>query len=368
MTVVMPAPEAPPPPPAPAPIPVAPALQVAAEPPPFVPPAPFTIVAQAPGEQDFIVFPLEDGAAALGALVNGKAASSLQLAVIDHDRIAPVPSLLTGLPPALFLDQELPSAAGRWPDAVWLARGAPCEVYHWQPALGRWEPAAPRTPPDGKCRNLSPWTTGAAIGIVEGPRGSSLVAFGAAPRTVPALVQPRPDQRQKCQERFTRPYEIFGFPSGEVVVDSGGCGNGSMTLTRWARGASLGDTVDAEIVSDAPFEVHAATPAGIVVGGYSKPGFAEEGYVEVLFDLVSGRLRRVSIKKRERITFLRWLQDDRTILGLPAVDPPDGFQYDTFQVAPNDDVFVLGHLRRAGKAVTALVLRSRPVEKALTLD
>jgi hypothetical protein len=364
----MAAPEVPPPAPPPTKGPVATTLQVAAEHPPFVPPAPFTIVAQAPGEQDFIVFPLEDGAAALGALVNGKAASSLQLAVIDHDRIASVPSLLAGLPPALFLDQELPSAAGRWPDAVWLARGAPCEVYHWQPKLDRWEPSAPRTATDGKCRNLSPWTAGAAIAIVEGPRGSNLVAFGAAPRTVPALVQPRPDQRKKCQERFALPYEIFGFPTGEVLVDSGGCGRGSITLTRWASGASLGDTVDAEIVSDAPFVLRAATPARIVVDGFSKPGFVEEGPVEVLFDLVSGRLHRVSIQKHERTTFLRWLQEDRQILGLPPVDPPDGFQYDTFVVAPNDDVFVLGHLRRAGKRLTALVLRNRPVEKALVLN
>ncbi len=342
------------------------AVAVAVEPPPFVPPAPFTIVAQAPGERSFLVFPLEGGAAALGAMVDGKAASSLVLAMIDHDRIAPAPALLTGLPPAMFLDQELPSVAGRWPDAAWLARGARCEVYHWQPGEGRWAQSPPRTPPDGKCTNVSPWTAGAAIATVEGPRGPSLVAFGAAPRTVPALVTPRVDQLKKCRERFGFPYQVFAFPTGEVVTAGVGCGRGRASITRWASGASRGDTIDAEIDTDAPFDFR-VTPGEVVVDGHSAQGYAEEGPVEVRFNLVSGRLHRVSIQKHEVVAFQRWMLQGREILGLPAADPPDGFEYDTFAIGSNDDVFVLGYLRRAGKRVTALVLRNRPVERALIL-
>lgn len=372
---------APAPPPAPPVVvvtaaPPAPSPEPPAVPPPvakreaavFVPAAPFSIVATAPGDHDFAVFPLEDGAAVFAAAVQGDMARTLKLAVLDHDAIAPAPSLPTGLPASVFTDPDLPLVAGRWPDALWLARGAPCEVHQWQPQQGRWEPRPSKRPAEGKCKHLSAWTPGTALASVQGPKGPSLVAFGAVPRVVPVLPPRRSGQQKDCAALLGGVYGLFAFPTGEVISIGVQCDQGRAWLMRWAAGASGGDVIDAEIDPNTPFHVRVHTRTEIAVDGVGvvRPG---DGAVaaEARFEVAKGHLRRVSLEEYEVNALESWMVQARTMLHLPETDPPDGFRYEGFQLTPTDDVFVMGHLMHAGKPETAVVLRNRPVKAALTV-
>ena len=160
---------------------------------PFVPNPPFSIIARAPGSGFIGVLPLEDGAAILVAR-RALAAGTASFAVLDHDDVTLAPRLAAGFPEKFESADDLPLVAGRWPDDVWRARGAPCQVEQWQ--SNAWAPRSPDAKPSGACTHLAAWTSGAAIAVVDGTERPVLRAFGRHPRRARAST-PLPRAAQK---------------------------------------------------------------------------------------------------------------------------------------------------------------------------
>lgn len=338
------------------------AAPAAPEPPPFVPAAPFSIVAEVPGSQRFATFPLEDGAAIVASAAEDDPTANLRLAVLDHDEIAPAPALSAGLPAISLSLRDEPLIVGRWPDALVLSTGAPCQVHAWQRSLGRWEQLRPHTPPDGKCERLTAWTPGAALAMVQGPKGASLVGFGAIPKTVPALPPRSRKEEAECQKTAEEIHSVFAAPTGDVVVLWHGCGSSRGRLTHWRKGAAKGETLDARVNLGIPTSAHMHSGTEIVIDGDG-----ERTRDEVRFTIASGRLRHVSSKPVEKSKYYRLITDDRS-LGLPPrpeSSKADGFHTFITQLTSTGEIFVMGHVQRGGKAVSALLLRDRPVKKAL---
>ncbi len=350
---------APPEPPPPAV--TATAAPAAPEPPPYAPAAPFSIVASAPGDQAFTVFPLENGATLVAAVQDDRAAAPA-FAILDHDEIVASPKLAAGLPATFLAFHDETLVEGRWPDALWITTGDPCQAHAWQPAAGRWEPRPPSTPPDGKCTDLTPWTPGAALAVVEGPKGARLAAFGAVPRAVPALPPPSREEEASCKKSRAEIHNLHAYPTGEVLVLWHGCGSSRGRLTYWPKGAAKGETLDAEVRLDVPVGVPAHTDREVVVNGENdKIGIA------VRFSFAGGHLRHVSTKPRDTSLYERLILNDAS-LGLPpspATSHADGFHTNFTRLAPTEEIFVGGHVKRSDKAVSALLLRNRPVAKAL---
>lgn len=333
------------------------------EPRPWAPKPPFAIVARAGPEDDFAIFPLEKGDVIVAAANARDLQGTLRLARIDGDAIIPAPELRAGLPAAVFRDKALPLVAGRYPDALWLARGdVSCEAYQWSPGGKTWEARAAKPRPGGKCTHLAAWTAGAAIASVEGARGPSLAAFGKAPRAVPALPPRAANQPRECGSRLALVQHLFGFPTGEVIVVGAACGVQQAWLVRWPSGSAKGDAVDAEVDPNTPYLARALSKDEVVVDGAGVlPQAAEMTSVEVRFLATSGRLRRASIEPHAINALERWMYEARGILGLPAEDPSDGFRYEGYSLTDGDDVLAFGKLVRDGKPVASLLLRSRQV-------
>lgn len=349
-------PEPPPPPPAATTAPAAP------EPPPYVPAAPFSIVAEAPGDRDFAVFPLQGGVTIVAAAVDDDRAATLRLAVLDHDEMVASPQLATGLPPIALNLRDVPLVGGRWPDALWLTTGERCEAHAWQPAAGRWEPRLPHAPPEGKCTHLTPWTPGAALAVIEGPRGSHLAAFGTVLRNVPALPPPSRAEEASCKKRRAEIHTLRALPTGEVIVLWQGCDSSRGRLTYWPKGAAKGETLDAEVNLGIPTMAPILTGSEAFIAGEN-----DRDRVEVRFTFASGHLRHLSTKPRDSNRYDRLVRDDAS-LGLPprpATSKADGFHTSYSQHTAADEIFVAGHVKRGDKAVSALLLRNRPVKRAL---
>lgn len=340
----------------------APAVSSApADPAPFVPRPPFSVIARAPGSDFIGVLPLEDGAAILVA--RRASAGAANVAVLDHDEVTLVPQLAAGFPEKLASEGDLPLVAGRWPEDVWRARGAPCQVEQWQ--SNAWAPRAPDAPPSGACTHLAAWTSGAAIAVVDGTERPVLRAFGRHPRAVPAPPLRFPGQNKDCGALFGMVHALFAWPTGEVVAVGATCASPRTWIARWPSGSPRAVTLEAQIDPDGPYLVRALSRDDLQIdGGGILPGDrSTEVSVRARFHAAAGALRRTSIEAHELNLLERWMVNGKAILGLPAEDPSDGFVYEGYRLTSSDDVFVTGSIVRGGKLVERLVLRSRAVKK-----
>jgi hypothetical protein len=338
-----------------------------------MPGAPFSVVAQAPGAWLLTAFPLDDGSAILAGALPSDLFRTLRLAIVGRDDITPAPALASGLPAAALSTTDLPLVAGHYPDALWLVVPKTCDAYQWSPAEGRWSPRPPKRPPTGECGSLAAWTPGAALAATLGPNGPGLVAFGTTPKALPALPPRLPVQPSRCASRVYSITSLFAFPTGEVTILGSICDDPSTLLAHWPAGAARADVLDTGIGAKNASFVLAHTRDEIALLGVGALGpWGREAQIKITFRTAPGRLQRTSIGAAgpagaPEPLAARWHFDPEQELGLPTQEPARGFTYDGYTLTGADDVLVFAHVERRGQPDSALVLRSRPVQKALVL-